>query len=94
MGHETLTLTDWSLIGTGFDPVGPDAPLIRLRGKVYCRPMYRNGDVIHTPEVEKFWMAAQPMVRINGLVYTLGPIDSACEAKYSNVLNKLLRRFP
>jgi hypothetical protein len=94
MGYQTLTLVDWSLIGTGFDPVSPDAPLIRMRGKVYCRPMYRNGDVIHTPEVEKVWMAAQPMVRINGLVYVLGAIDAEYEARHSNVLNKLLRRFP
>jgi hypothetical protein len=56
--------------------------------------MYRNGDVIHTPEVEKVWMAAQPMVRINGLVYVLGPIDPVYKAQYPNVLDKLLRRFP
>jgi hypothetical protein len=77
----------WAPIGSGFDEVAPEQ-ILRLKGKVYNRPLYQDGSMIHTPTIVAI-DSQSCVVMSSGARYELGYIDPAYAAKHKDAVERI-----
>lgn len=89
---EIPRLENWAPIGLSFALVNPESAL-RVRGRVYGRPLYRDGDMIHSSTIAGINSEGH-LVTTTGVCYELGELDPDYAASYPNALSRLLKKIP